>query len=65
LNVGKEEERSEEEQIAQLEQDFRREEMELGRLEWAWQFLLKNFFTGFSIRTLGSHDLYYGSSMLP
>jgi hypothetical protein len=38
LNVGKEEERSEEEQIAQLEQDFRREEMELGRLEWAWQF---------------------------
>jgi hypothetical protein len=41
LNVGKEEERSEEEQIAQLEQDFRREEMELGRLEWAWQFLLE------------------------
>jgi hypothetical protein len=41
LNVGKEEERSEEEQIAQLEQDFRREEMELGRLEWSWQFLLE------------------------
>ncbi len=33
LNDGKEEERSEEEQMAQLEQDFRREEMELGRLE--------------------------------